>query len=307
MSVTQESVIALRHPSGSCAEINLYGATVTSFYAANEPERNVLFVSRHAVLDGRKPIRGGIPLVFPVFGAAKGFPNHGFARNFKWKATQVEQSGRSDDEHPSTATFVLESSDEIKAMYPYDVTLVYDVKLFANELITALSVQNKSEQEVTFHALLHTYLSVDDVREGRVRVEGLKGLRYFDKVLAEAGDKTEQTDALTVEQETDRIYMNAPSSVVVRMQRLDDKKQQVVTIDKMACLKSSSTSGDLVSQKVDVVVWNPWINKAKSMSDFGDDEYSTMLCVEPGCVSEQQKLPGGHTYMLQQNIRLSAL
>jgi glucose-6-phosphate 1-epimerase len=28
------------------------------------------------------------------------------------------------------------------------------------------------------------------------------------------------------------------------------------------------------------VVWNPWIEKAKAMADFGDDEWPTMLCIE---------------------------
>jgi hypothetical protein len=28
------------------------------------------------------------------------------------------------------------------------------------------------------------------------------------------------------------------------------------------------------------VVWNPWIDKAKAMPDFGDDEWPNMLCIE---------------------------
>jgi len=28
------------------------------------------------------------------------------------------------------------------------------------------------------------------------------------------------------------------------------------------------------------VVWNPWVAKAKAMPDFGDDEWTGMLCVE---------------------------
>lgn len=31
----------------------------------------------------------------------------------------------------------------------------------------------------------------------------------------------------------------------------------------------------------DAVVWNPWVEKAKAMADFGDDEYREMVCVEP--------------------------
>ena len=28
------------------------------------------------------------------------------------------------------------------------------------------------------------------------------------------------------------------------------------------------------------VVWNPWIEKAKVLADFGDDEWTEMICVE---------------------------
>jgi glucose-6-phosphate 1-epimerase len=33
-------------------------------------------------------------------------------------------------------------------------------------------------------------------------------------------------------------------------------------------------------------VWNPWIAKAAAMPDFGDDEWTGMLCIEAGNVRE---------------------
>ena len=30
----------------------------------------------------------------------------------------------------------------------------------------------------------------------------------------------------------------------------------------------------------DTVVWNPWVENAAKMSDFGDQDYKTMICVE---------------------------
>ncbi|KAF1776577.1 Glycoside hydrolase-type carbohydrate-binding, subgroup [Phytophthora cactorum] len=208
-----------------------------------------------ALLDGSKPIRGGIPLCSSLR-RRRGIPNHGFARVNNWKLSQLDQT----------------------------------VKLFANALATAIHIQNKSEGDMAFQALLHTYLSVDDVRDGGVVVEGLKGLTYHDKVAGQ--EKTEERDVLTFDQETDSVYANAHG------------KEQVVTIEKEAFIKSGPTH---TAQLSDVVVWNPWIDKAKGMSDFGDDEYPTMVCVEPGRVSEQQKLPAGQTFALLQVIKLSAL
>jgi glucose-6-phosphate 1-epimerase len=33
------------------------------------------------------------------------------------------------------------------------------------------------------------------------------------------------------------------------------------------------------------VVWNPWIDKARAMPDYGDDEWPGMVCVETANVN----------------------
>ena len=63
VSVSDNTVIASL-PTGESVTVYLYGATVTSWKLANGKEQ--LFVSEKAHLDGSKPIRGGIPVVFPV-------------------------------------------------------------------------------------------------------------------------------------------------------------------------------------------------------------------------------------------------
>lgn len=51
-------------PTGESVTVHLFGATVTSWKLANGQEQ--LFLSEKSHLDGSKPIRGGIPVVFPV-------------------------------------------------------------------------------------------------------------------------------------------------------------------------------------------------------------------------------------------------
>ncbi|KAJ0406346.1 hypothetical protein ATCC90586_007189 [Pythium insidiosum] len=292
--------IELKHASGARAEVHLYGATVTGFYTAEEPSRNVLFVSERAVLDGSKPIRGGIPLVFPVFGSAPGFPNHGFARITNWALSDLKQTV-GDSSEPTVATFTLASSDATRAIYPHDFELRYEVKLYADSLVTALHIKNMSAQEMGFQALLHTYFTVDDVRQEGCVVEGLKGLDFHDKVTGNAQQETR--DVVSFEKETDNVYKNAPGRLVVRI-RGKNGLSHVATIDKRAFLHRDGRQEDVPS---DAVVWNPWIDKAKGMSDFGDEEYVHMVCVEPGCVSEQQKLGAGLTFTLQQTLHISSL
>lgn len=55
-----EAVLA----TGESVTVSLFGATVISWKLSNGQEQ--LFLSEKAHLDGSKPIRGGIPLVFPV-------------------------------------------------------------------------------------------------------------------------------------------------------------------------------------------------------------------------------------------------
>ena len=59
----KDNVLTASLPTGESIVVHLYGATVTS-WKTNDQEH--LFLSQKAHLDGSKPIRGGIPLVFPV-------------------------------------------------------------------------------------------------------------------------------------------------------------------------------------------------------------------------------------------------
>lgn len=58
------SCVTANLPTGQQVQVLLYGATVLSWKSANGKEN--LFLSSKAQLDGSKPVRGGIPLVFPV-------------------------------------------------------------------------------------------------------------------------------------------------------------------------------------------------------------------------------------------------
>lgn len=59
----KDNILNASLPTGESIVVHLYGATVTSWKANGQEQ---LFLSEKAHLDGSKPIRGGIPLVFPV-------------------------------------------------------------------------------------------------------------------------------------------------------------------------------------------------------------------------------------------------
>ena len=88
------------------AEISLFGAHVLRYQRHGEPAS--LWLSDKAILDGSKPIRGGIPSAGP--GSAlparvgSGKPAHGFARNCLWTLDGVSDHGDGTLVHLSCVT-----------------------------------------------------------------------------------------------------------------------------------------------------------------------------------------------------------
>lgn len=164
-----DSTVTASLPSGDSVQVYLYGATVTSWKTSDGTER--LFLSTAADLSGKKPIRGGIPLVFPVFGpppkdhTTSQLPQHGFARNNVWeflgKSTSESMSTKTDDN--VKLDFGLSSAmldEATRKKWPLDFGLVYSVTLSRGKLEVQLHVQNKGDQAFDFQCLFHSYFTV---------------------------------------------------------------------------------------------------------------------------------------------------
>ncbi|PWY86059.1 galactose mutarotase-like protein [Aspergillus heteromorphus CBS 117.55] len=291
ISFRENNTVEATLPSGESVTVHLYGATVTSWKLADGKEQ--LFVSEKATLDGSKPIRGGIPVVFPVFGppppnhATTSLPQHGFARNSTW-----EFLGKSSSESGGYAVkldFGLSHpmlSAEFQKAWPYQFGLVYSVTLTRGSLATSLQVQNQGDVNFDFQVLMHTYLSVEDISQ--VRVKGLQTKVYADKTQ-DGAIVTEGSAAVVIDKETDRVYRALDPKVPIEVITAADEKP-LFSITREAL--------------TDVVVWNPWVEKAKGMADFGPDEaYKNMLCVEAGSVAGWQTLEAGDFWEGGQTIR----
>lgn len=103
MPIVEEPASIFRLSVGEAfAEVALYGSTVLSWHPASAPPQySALFLSS-ATKPG-KPYRGGVPLVFPVFGEVKDHENvpdtlkkctrHGFCRDRDWKIGTKNDKG----------------------------------------------------------------------------------------------------------------------------------------------------------------------------------------------------------------------
>ena len=158
-------------PTGESLEILLYGATVISWKDATGAEK--LFLSTAAKTDGSKAVRGGIPVVFPVFGTAPdhketaGLPQHGFARTSRWeflgKSTSEGATAGQGGDGSVKLDFGLSRNnldESAKKAWGFEFGLIYSVTLGREGLTTSMVVRNEGEVGWEFQVLLHSYLRV---------------------------------------------------------------------------------------------------------------------------------------------------
>ncbi len=260
--------LTLTHADGAAVEIYLHGAHLTSWKDAAGHE--LFFLSKASNFAPDKPIRGGIPVIFPQFGGQGPLPQHGLARTAAWTpvTTLVNTTTGAVE-----ACLTLRDSDATRARWPHAFALQLCFILAKSALTVQYTVTNPGDAPFDYSAVLHTYFRVADIH--RTALHGLQGIPLIDDLRG--GARAVETRAvIRFAEEIDRIYVDAPDT----LQLVDEATPRTVTLTKR--------------NMPDVVVWNPWIAKAQRMPDFGDDEYPRMLCVETGKhMAAAQALPAG--------------
>lgn len=252
--------VKLTEPRGSSVQVLLYGGQVISW--KNEREEELLFVSNKALFKPPKAIRGGIPICFPQFGSFGSLEQDGFARNRLWSIDSCP-SPLPAANNVSTVDLILTPTEEDLKMWSRSFELRLRVSLGPGKLTLIPRVRNVDTKPFSFTFALQTYLSMSDISE--VRVEGLETLDYFDN-LHRKERFTEQADAITFDDEVDRVYLSTPTKIAV----IDHEKKRTFELRKEGL--------------PDAVVWNPWDKKAKAITDFGDEEYKQMVCIEAAAI-----------------------
>lgn len=262
---------ALRVETPDCsALVYQHGAHVALWGPREGPP--VLFMSEASDFSPDKPIRGGVPLIFPWFGPRDGAPGHGTARITAWDLTE---------------SLLLPGGDvRLRFTLPEhgDSTSVVFVVTLGATLRMELIVSNTGGSPFTFENCLHTYFQIADIHQTEVR--GLRGVSYTDQLLSLT--RIEEHGAIRFTAETDRVYQNTTATTEIA----DPVLGRLIRVRKSGSLST--------------VVWNPWIDKAARMPDFGDDEYLRMLCVESGNIREHAiTLAPGESSTLEVEISVS--
>jgi glucose-6-phosphate 1-epimerase len=238
-------------------EIHDQGAQVTRWAPAGAEQ--VLYVSTSVRLERGVAIRGGVPVCWPWFGPGRVplmAPAHGFVRTATW-----ELVGRDDTDDAVTFTHRITSDTATSPHWPH----AYAVELrsrFGRTLEIRLTSTNTGDVPVDLEEALHAYLAVGDI--AKVSVEGLDGTTFFDKVSDTRG---RQSGDLTFSGETDAVFRTSePVAVVDRALG----RRLVITTDGAR----------------NVVVWNPWEEKAAAVPDIGPGDWRRFVCVEGANVFE---------------------
>ncbi|KAL8556622.1 hypothetical protein ACS0TY_004178 [Phlomoides rotata] len=269
------SQVLLRSPRGASTRVSLHGGQVRSW--KTERGEELLFSSIKANLKPPAAVRGGIPICFPQFGKRGSLEQHGFARNRIWTIEENPPPlASTDSSNKAFIDLLLKSSDDDLKTWPHGYELRVRVILSVDGSLSLVSrIRNVNSKPFSFSFAYRTYLSVSDISE--VRVEGLETLDYLDN-LCNRERFTEQGDALTFESEIDRVYLSSSDAVAV----FDHEKKSTFVIKKEGL--------------PDVVVWNPWDKKARTIPDFGDDEYKQMLCVDAAAIEKPITLKPGEEW-----------
>ncbi len=262
------------------AEAEIYQQGAHLAHWAVRGRKPVLFMSSKSFLAPGKPIRGGIPIIFPWFGPRSGDkpgPPHGFARTVLWSV----ESARLLNNGAVEIAFGL-AADQASRALGFDAFAVRFTATIGSELSMSLDVSNRGKAPLVFEEALHTYLAVSSVRD--IAVHGLEGTTYIDKT--DGFSRKVQPDApIRIGKETDQVHLNSTAACVIS----DPPWDRRIVIS-----KTGSNSS---------VVWNPWIAKAATFQDMAPDEWQAMVCVETANVAGNAvTLAAGESHRLTTTI-----
>lgn len=273
--------VSIANPLGT-ATIALQGAHVTHF--CPQGQAPLIWVSERAHYAPGKAIRGGVPVCWPWFGphaTDATWPAHGIARTALWQV--LETCALADGQ-----TFVrlgLPADKANHALWPHPSTVELEVTV-GSALTLTLVTRNTGTAPFVLGEALHTYFEISDV--AHISVSGLAGGEYLDQVDASAR-KTQQ-GPIQFEGEVDRVYLNTSADCLID----DHGLQRRIRI---ASQGSQAT-----------VVWNPWVEKSKTMSDMAPDGFRGMVCVETANAAEcLVTVPPGTVHRMTATYSIEAL
>lgn len=245
------------------ATVFLQGAQLAHYQRHDEPP--IIWCSPQCDYRKGDPLRGGVPVCWPWLGPLdknayaikRQIPldiagANGLVRSRAWQLTAVEQP------RPDLTRIILSLSldEQQEAAWPMATALQLTISV-SRRLQVNLDITNRTDYPFYFSAGLLSHYVVSDIDQ--VSVNGLERMNYVD--LTRDWSYGNQRGPLLIDKEIDRIYHGTwqPLSLIDRGWHRE--------------LHISCEGSD------NAVLWNPWAEKSRSLSQYPDQGYRDMLCI----------------------------
>jgi glucose-6-phosphate 1-epimerase len=267
------------------ARLTPYGGQLCDWTPAGQAHP-VLFMSPRSAFAAGKAIRGGVPVCFPWFGnhasGDKTKPAHGFARTRLWDVVRVARDAAGD----VLVDLRLSADDATRAHWSADFEAHLRLSL-GRTLGMTFEVTNRGAAAITYEIALHSYVTVGDVEQ--IRVRGLERTRFVDKVDG-GKEHVQGNEPLAFTGETDRVFLDTDATCTI-----DD----AVLARRIRVAKSGSLA---------TVVWNPGRAKGEAMADVGGDAWRGFVCVETAqCGIHEVRLAPGARHAMAARVDVELL
>jgi glucose-6-phosphate 1-epimerase len=246
--------------AAACATLYLQGAHLTSFIPKGQSDQ--LWVSEAEPYLPGTALRGGIPICWPWFGPhpqSTTLPSHGLVRTRLWNWNILE-----DDTDVSRLRLWVHTDGQ-DAGFPHRASAELTVSIAATLKVT-LTTTNQGDKALPLSQALHTYLPIKAPET--LVLSGLAGLPYLDKLT---GERHHWPDTFVLDREIDRIVFDQGQNVSIND----------IGGPRRIVKRAGSRS---------LVVWNPWLTKSRTLSNFKDTEYRNMLCLETANAGDDRRL-----------------
>ena len=242
------------------ATITTHGGSVLSY--TPKGGQDLLWVSPAAVYDGKKPVRGGIPICWPWFGAAKqaGLPAHGFVRNQVWHLDSVAnlESGVTE------VVLTFSPTEATLAIWPHQFHLELCIQI-GEKLDVSLTTVNKNAYDIEITEAFHTYFKVAEA--AGLLISGVASSVEHD-TLKSPVKIARRSQSITLTPPMDSVFTNQAADLTI----YDYKNDRNIVIEKQGSLSA--------------VVWNPGAEIIKGFADMPESSWTEFVCVEVGNVFE---------------------
>lgn len=286
----QPGMVQARIVSRGCdATVYLQGAHLTRWNPRGTAP--VFYLSPSSHLQPGRPIRGGIPVLFPWFGerwngaehlAATGIasPMHGFARTSVWTVTRTHLSPAGEVH----LTLTLGPSDLSRSMGYDHFTATLEFRM-GHALHVALTVTNHGTTPMVFEEGLHSYFAVGDVHA--FKLGGLRGSTYFDKRDHDIR-KVQRETLFQFTRDVDQVHVHTAEPLTLH----DPGNVRTLTVAKTGLNTT--------------VIWNPWDVLTPGIPDLPPDAWQHFVCVEVvNAADDRMNLAPGASYGMAMDIEFA--